>query len=381
MAHPLSDAGALPPQPGLRRLSGRPRGLRSLWAVVEAGSAAELEAALSALALAVDAPAGAVSGPVALVQIDWRGLMSAPAAAEIARRFAAERPGRVSTYIPMCHPGAPTPEALRAFATPPDCALCVFYRGRACQGLGAEAAPFLGLEGPPALRPVEGPVEGFGAADFAGETPVCYWRPRRADVRAMAAWARAAGGRIWDLGAGNGFISGLLAQEPGLEVTAVDRLDVYPAPAGVGRRVGDVRAVSAEARRRGEPLPDAVLISWPPGGDAFRDVVRALRPRVAIYAYDAAGFCGARPCHAVVRATAAGLTWFGRGRDDLAPLPGLRRVLRRAVSCHHDLRAGGAGASGVLEIRAADELAPADEVAASERSYPWDVEGLGARRT
>lgn len=355
----------IPPQPGFRPLGvgkGAPRGLRSLWAYVDAPDSTGLAVALAHLDTALAAAPHLLR---ALVQIDWRPLLTCPDAVAQVAVFAARNAPRVSTWVPLCHPGSPSFAALGAFATPPDCPGCVFYQGRACQGLGGEGAPFAALGGPPALRPVPDDLGAVTAADFASDTPLCYWRPSRAHLAQIGAAVRAEGGTLWDLGAGNGFLSALLAAGEGLRVRMVDRLSVYPVPAGVERVVADVRdPVLFEGER-----PAAVLISWPPGGDAFRDVVRRLRPRVLVLAYDEQGFCGARPAHAVARVSPAGLTWFTRGRDDFAPLPGLTRRSCVPVYCHADLRRVGAPPTGRLELRTATP--PRDPVLASS-PYPWE---------
>ena len=178
---------------------------------------------------------------------------------------------------------------------------------------------------------------------------------------------RAAGGTLWDLGAGNGFLAALLARDEGLSVTAIDQLDTYPAPAGVARRVGDVRAVvsATDAAR-----PAAVCISWPPGGDGFRDVVQRLRPAVLVLAYDAEGFCGRRRGHAEVEVDAGGARWFTHAADDFAGLRGLPRRACWSVTTHQDVVRGRSGGSGVLEIRSRAPLSlvvdhPLDP-------YPWE---------
>lgn len=354
--------------PGPRAAAGPPRGMTSFWARVRADTPGALDAALSHLAPAAAQP----TLRRGLVQVDWTALLGFPEAAERVRAFAARRPGVLSTWVPQCHPGAPQFDTLGRFATPPDCAACVFYRGRACQGLGAERVPFGALEGnraPPALQalPPERDLRALTSADFNGTRPVCYWRPERAHVAAIGAAVRAAGGTLWDLGAGNGFLAALLARDEGLSVTTVDQLDTYPCPAGVTRRVGDVRAVALDP---GGPPPAAVLISWPPGGDGFRDVVSRLRPAVLVLAYDAEGFCGRRRGHAQAEVDADGARWFTQPLDDFAAMRGLPRRARWSVTTHQDVVRERRGGSGVLEIRARD---PRPVVSDHPHDpYPWE---------
>lgn len=362
-------ADPLSPPPGPGAAAGPPRGLVSFWARVRADSVPALEAALDRLAPAAAAP----TLRRGLVQVDWTHLLRDPEAAERVRAFAARRPDVLSTWVPQCHPGAPQYDTLGRFATPPDCAACVFYRGRACQGLGAERVPFAGLEAadaPPALQalPPERDLRALTAADFTGTRPVCYWRPERVHVAAIGAAVRAAGGTLWDLGAGNGFLGALLARDEGLAVTAVDRLDTYPPPAGVVRRVGDVRAVVSEPQTA---PPAALLVSWPPGGDAFRDVVRRLRPVVLVLAYDAEGFCGRRRGHAEVEVDAEGAHWYTHAADDFAAHRGLPRRAHFSVLTHQDAVRGRATPTGILEIRArrADPLV----VGPALDPYPWEA--------
>ena len=342
--------------------------MTSFWARVRADALGSLDAALARLAPAAALP----TLRRGLVQVDFTALLSVAEAADRVRAFAARRPDVLSTWVPQCHPGAPQYDTLGRFATPPDCAACVFYRGRTCQGLGAERVPFGGLtatDAPPALQalPPERDLRALTAADFTGSRPVCYWRPERAHIAAIGAAVRAAGGTLWDLGAGNGFLAALLARDEGLSVTTIDQLDTYPAPAGVAQRVGDVRAVVSAVDAA---PPAAVSISWPPGGDAFRDVVQRLRPAVLVLAYDAEGFCGRRRAHAEVEVDAAGARWFTHAEDDFAGLRGLPRRARWSVTTHQDVVRGRSGGSGVLEIRSRAPLSlvvdhPLDP-------YPWE---------
>ncbi len=172
---------------------------------------------------------------------------------------------------------------------------------------------------------------------------------------------RAAGGTLWDLGAGNGFLAALLARDEGLSVTTVDQFDTYPTPAGV-RRFGP----ATSAPWRSTPPPAAVLISWPPGGDGFRDVVSRLRPAVLVLAYDAEGFCGRRRGHAQAEVDADGARWFTQPLDDFAAMRGLPRRARWSVTTHQDVVRERRGGSGVLEMNPR----PLPRVVVSDRGCP-----------
>ncbi len=340
-------------------MPGPPAGLRSLYARIRADSADALERALSHLEPVAARPALRR----ALLQVEWGPLLADPRAPAVLGGFLSRRPDVLTGWVPFCHPQAPGFETLGRFATPPDCPGCVLYRGRQCQGLGNEAVPFASTTAGPAMRPVEGDPRLLGPEAFRGPRPVCHWRPTHTQIATMAAAVRQAGGTLWDLGAGNGFVSALLAAEGGLEVTAVDQLDVYPAPSGVRRFVGDVRAVPG-------PPPAAVLISWPPGGDGFRDVVRRLRPAVLLLAYDADGLCGRRRTHAEVWLEPGAARWYAAPHDDFAPWPGLPRRCLWSVPSLHDGEALGAGSgSGRLEVRA---RRPLPDPGSAAFRYPWE---------
>lgn len=346
----------IPPRPGLVPAAGPPRRLRALWATVEFGTPAELAAALGRLDPALAAP----DLRHALIQVHYTPATLSTEAARHHLDFARRHP-RASTWLPFCLPGSPEYGRLGPLATPEDCHGCLFYEALACQGLGGDPVPWSARRGAePALRPVDRAVERFRRADFGAAEPVAYWMPERRQVATIAAAVRIAGGTLWDLGGGNGFIAALLARE-GLAVTVIDRVPHYSTPPGVSRIVGDVRDPWPDP-------PDALLISWPPTGDGFRDVVRRLRPKVVVYAYDADGYCGRRAGHAGVVARAEGLSWFRYPVDDFAPLPGLRRRAAWSVACHHDLRRDARTRSGRLEIRAGFDLPPVPAV----EPYPWE---------
>jgi len=339
-------------------VSAPPAGLRSVYVRVRATSADDLERSLAHLEPVVHR-AGLRR---ALIQVEWLPLLGDAAAPAVLRAFLGRRPDVLTGWVPICHPQGSGHETLGRFATPPDCGACVLYQGRQCQGLGEEAVPFAGTSAGPAMRPVVGDPRTLAREAFFGPRPVCHWRPTHAQIVTIATAARAAGGTLWDLGAGNGFVSALLAAEGGLDVTAVDQLDVYPAPPGVRRFVGDVRAVPG-------PPPAAVLISWPPGGDGFRDILRRLRPDVLALAYDVDALCGRRRAHAEAWALPGGVRWFASTEDDVAPWPGLPRRQRWRVACLHDRDGPPAAMSGVLELRTRRPLQTQTE---TPIRYPWE---------
>jgi len=331
--------------------------LRALWARVEFETIDGLEAALARL----DPLLTAATLRKALVGVRYSPRTLRPEAAVRHAAFAARHGERLSTWLPFCLPGSPNFARFGALATPPRCHDCIFYEARACQGLGDEPVPWAGLPAEPALRSIDGDVHDFERADFGARIPVAYWMPRRRHVSAVGAAVRAAGGRLWDIGGANGFLAGLLAADEGVDVTVIDRLDAYPTPPGVTRWAGSVRDFLDR------PTPDALLISWPPTGDGFRDVVERLEPDVVIYAVDAEGFCGRRPGYAGVVARADGLRWFDFGVNDFAALPGRPRRAAWRVRCHRDLRAGGPP-GGRLRIRSRRPLATPMEAT----PYAWE---------
>jgi hypothetical protein len=300
----------------------------------------------------------------ALVTVRWTTALRTEAAVCAHLAWAARAGGRVSTWAPLCAPGAPVNPQAAAFATPGDCAACVFYRARACQGFGDEDVPFARLtDAAPALSDAAPALADPSSARFDGQTPAAYWAPPRRAIAALGAATRAAGGTLWDLGGGSGFVAGLLARDEGLRVTVFDQGDVWSGPPGVERVVGDLRA-----RITGRTPPAAVLVSWPPTGDAFRDVVRALRPRVLAYAYDAEGACGRRRTHAGLVTDGLDAQWFRGDADDFAPLPWLVRRFACAVRASRD--APGIGHGGRFELRTADTFAPPGDAVTP---YPWEA--------
>ncbi len=355
MAHPLT-AHLPPPSKGLVQAAGPPPVLRALWARVAFDE--DLAPALARLEPWLAAP----TLRRALVQVVYRPEQLRSQAAAVHADFARRHAARVSTYLPFCLPGSSQFSAMGAFATPHDCHGCVFYQGMACQGLGADPAPWSGLGSDRLpLEDVARPVHAYARADFAGNRPLQYWLPERRHIAAIGAAVRAAGGRLWDLGGGNGLLAGLLAADEGLDVTVVDVCDAYPTPAGVRRQVRDVRATI-------EGAPRALLMSWPPTGDGFRDVVDEIEPDVVVYAFDAEGFCGRRPGYAGVFATPDGLEWFAYPENDFRPLRGRPVVGQWRVRTYRDLRVGDGKRSGILQIRArvdAGRPAPAAR-------YPWE---------
>lgn len=260
----------------------------------------------------------------ALLALDYRPTTLTRDAVAIHRAFAARHP-EWSTYVPLCAPDAPP--AIRAVATPEDCAGCMFHEAGRCQGMGRAASDWGQPGAGPALAPVDRPLDRYRRADFAATIPIAYWMPTHAQIATLAA---AIDGPVWDIGGANGFFAALLAAE-GLEVTVIDPVDAWPTPPGVARIVADVRVVD-------RPPPAALFISWPPPGESFADVIARACPKVIAYAQDLEGFCGRQPGYAEVDAFADRLEWRGFATTGL----GIEGPWRRwEVRCHHDLRAGG----------------------------------------
>ncbi|MCB9545977.1 MAG: hypothetical protein H6706_08960 [Myxococcales bacterium] len=326
-----------PPAPGLVATAGPPRRLRALRMFARATP--DLAAALAHLAPVVQRP----GLRRALLQVRYTpdALTADRAAAHQAflRRFP-----HVSGWLPFCLPGTPQHATLGPLATPHDCRGCLFYEGRACQGLGDEAAAFGDPAAGLALQPVDRPLAAYGPADFAAPVPIAYWRPTDGQIATLAAAVRAAGGRLWDVGGGNGYLGARLAAA-GVAVRVIDPAP-YVGPPGVERVRDDVRRVADAA-------PDALLLSWPPTGDGFADVIARLRPKVLITAGDVDGFCGCHPEHAAVVATPEGLAWFGWPRPDR--YPGYRVARRWRVRSHQDLRHPGTPWQGRLVLRIAGD--------------------------
>jgi hypothetical protein len=316
-----------------------PPTINALWARVEAPNAADLATALAHLEPVMP------RARLPFVTVRYAAEALVPESTQAHAAFAARHP-HASTALPFCLPGSANYARLGALATPPDCAGCLFYEGQACAGLGHEALPWAALAPETAaLRGFE--ISAITAADFAGTQPVACWRPTHALIATLAAAVRAVGGRLLDVGGGNGFFSALLAAE-GVKATVLDVAD-GPTPAGVSRVVGDAN----EAMH----VTDAVLISWPPTGQGFRALADTLNPAVVIQAYDADHLCGRQPDHAGVVATAAGLRWFGWPRtDDLGPWPGLPHHRRWTVLSYRALCAGSALHDGVVEVWSAVPL-------------------------
>jgi hypothetical protein len=156
---------------------------------------------------------------------------------------------------------------------------------------------------PPGLAP-ENP-ETWGPEACLGTHPLACWWPDAALLDRFAAEAKAAGGRVWDLGGGNGWLAARLAQR-GLQVTVVERHPPPgPPPVGVERWVADVLDLPGD-----RAPPDAVVLSWPPTGAQFGAVVSRLKPKVLLWATDASGRCGIRPGQAGLSAGPSGVQWY-----------------------------------------------------------------------
>lgn len=324
-------AGALiaPPLPGMVPRPGPPARLRALRIFADPP---DLAAALAQVAPWLARPRRV------LLQVRYTPEHLSPVEGRAHHDFLQQYP-QVAGYLPFCLPGSPQHATLGVYATPTACDTCIFREGRACPGLVGDgladaAAP---------LAALDRPVEAYGAADFAAPLPVAWWQPTEAHLAAIVAAVQPVGGALWDIGGANGYLAARLAAR-GLAVTVIDPIE-WPTPPGVRRVVADVRDF---VRDSGERCA-ALLTSWPPTGDGFRDVIEALQPAVLVTAGDADGFCGCHPGHAAVVARAEGLQWFGWPVSDHTPWPGLRLQQRWRVHTPHDLRTGGPPA-GVLKL-------------------------------
>ncbi len=324
--------------------AGPPRRLRALWAVLDFDDPRELEAGLEALS-------AHLPGGLTRLLLRYRAETLSRRAVAAHRGFLEAHP-QISSLVPLCAPDRPAD--LRAAATPEDCRGCLYFEGGACQGMGWHLSARRGGT----LRPFEGDLPALAALDFAADEPPAYWRPTRADVAAIGAAVRAVGARLWDVGGANGFLAGLLARDEGLAVSVLDPVP-FPSPTGVERVQAGAEALPAAAR--------AVLVSWPPVGEGFREALARVQPELIIYALDGAGFCGRRPGFAGVHARGPMLQWYGYAHSDFAAWPGRPVQLRRKVLAYADLRAN-RGATGVLQIRAAR----ATPSGAPAKPYPWE---------
>ncbi|MCB9522825.1 MAG: hypothetical protein H6702_05510 [Myxococcales bacterium] len=329
MADPL-----IPPWPGM--VPGPPWGpVRHLWAAVEAPDAAGLRQALAHLRPAL--------AHHTEVRVRYPALD--PALAAVHSAWVAET--GADGAAPWCLSPLPGQRAAaQAVATPPDCAGCLLYQPGRCPGLGQAPRPWAEvLPQAPPLRPVP-PLADLTDADFAGDHPVGNWRPAPADIDRLAQAAGRAGGRVVDLGGGNGLFAALLAAR-GLAVTVVD-------PNGNGPTAPGVRRIVAPAAEAVAHLQaDAVLISWPPTGVDLRGPAEALDPAVLLLAHDGEGLCGRTPGQAGVVARPDGLTWFRwPAADDFAPAPHRPLQATWRVPSYRSLVAGHAARDGVVAVHA-----------------------------
>lgn len=325
-------AGPLIPAPWLRRVVAEPPAdLRWLWLLLDlTGAANPAETLRAGFANARAALATAPRPTEVFVRVLWPGsLLADPhgavavatAQAEGLKHLRADG-HRVDGWVPACADPT-TAEDLAAFASPPECDTCVLYARGACRGEGRDREPFARRPraAPPPL-PANDP-EDWTPDACLGPTPAACWWPSVALLDAFAAEAQAAGGRVWDLGGGNGWLAARLARR-GLTVTVVERHPpAGPPPAGVTRWVADVLDLPGAA-----PTPDAVVLSWPPTGAEFAAVIERLKPRVVLWATDAGGRCGIRPGQAGLVAGPAGVQWYLPEITDDSRLGSEYRVLR-----------------------------------------------------
>lgn len=354
----------IPMHSGLQPVAAPPVEPRALWARVVFDNDADLATALDHLEPIVAAP----GLERVLLQLRYAPKTLTRTAGALHRDFMARHEARLTGWQPFCLPGSANYAELGALATPADCRGCLFYQGRACQGLGDELEPFSGLSGGLALQRL-GPTRSLDTlrdADFIAQVPAAYWMPERVQIATIGAIARANSSRrrpvVWDIGAGNGLFGALLARDEGLDVTLIDQIEAYPTPAGVRRIIQDARAPVPG------PPPDMLFISWPPTGDGFRELIEKLDPKVVVYARDLDGFCGRNLDHCGVIARATGLEWHAFAVDDFAPLTGKVIQAQWHVRCHHDLLKGAPTRSGSLEVRAALPGSPPAQLT----PYPWE---------
>ncbi|MBM4292227.1 MAG: hypothetical protein FJ138_12980 [Deltaproteobacteria bacterium] len=306
-----------------------------------------------------------------LLQVVYRPGQLTEGAARLHAAFRDAHP-RCSTYLPLCLPG-PHSEGAREWSTPEDCAGCIYRRGGRCDGLGGDEAgaggEAAGAAGalalltlderpcPPPAAPAPPPPEDL----LSGARPRAYWAPSAALTAEVWALLRAEGcGAMWDVGAGSGLLGRLLCP-PEVTLVSVEPLPGYAPRAPLGARHIWSTATAAEALAAHAagllPRPDALLLSWSPPGVSFRELVEALRPRVVVRAYDAAGFCGVRGGYRWVEVAeeeggGARARWAGHaeaegGWDDAAPPSGCRVALGPVeVVSLYDWRRGGAGREG-----------------------------------
>ena len=313
-----------------------------------------------------------------LLQVVYRPAQLTEGAARLHAAFRHAHP-RCSTYLPLCLPG-PHSDGAREWSTPEDCAGCIYRRGGRCDGLGGDeaggdAASGGGAAGalalltlderpcPPLAAPAPPPPEEL----LSGARPRAYWAPSAALTAEVWALLRAEGCEaLWDVGAGSGLIGRLLCP-PEVTLVSVEPLAGYAPRAPLGARHIWSTATAAEALAACAagllPRPAALLISWPPPGESFRALLEALRPRVVVRAYDAAGFCGVRGGYrwvevsegegGEVRARWAGHAEAEGGWDDAAPPLGCRVALGPVgVVSLYDWRRGGGGEGRVVALLA-----------------------------
>lgn len=230
----------------------------------------------------------------------------------------------VSTYLPLCLPPSPLGELSR-WATPDQCATCIFREGERCGGLGDAAdlshdeASDPPLRGSTALREhsggalnatwsielhdqrtLEPPINLFTASQ-----PLSYWWPQASRLRLITdALSELKVKRLWDIGGGNGYLAWLIHMasqrhnDQLIEMTCVDPVAThYPSYPQVTQRAESAEQTLIAVRRGELSPPDALLISWPSPGRSYAQVIDELKPRLIIRATDSLGVCGVRRGH------------------------------------------------------------------------------------
>jgi hypothetical protein len=102
---------------------------------------------------------------------------------------------------------------------------------------------------------------------------------------------------VWDIGGGNGFLSEYLSRwikkNHGEEIAfqVLDPVDIYSTSPDIKRVTMTVENYLESLTLRSIQV-DALIISWPPAGNGFDEVIELLNPKVVIFAYDGEGFCG-----------------------------------------------------------------------------------------
>ena len=135
---------------------------------------------------------------------------------------------------------------------------------------------------------------------FEQNPPLAYWQPQSIHIEAIInSFLRNQVKMVWDIGGGNGFLSEYLSrrlkhhtkEEDQEEICfqVIDPVDIYSSSKYIQRITKTIENHLLSFRLH--PV-DALIISWPPAGNGFDEVIELLNPKVVIYAYDGEGFCG-----------------------------------------------------------------------------------------